>query len=172
MKPFDAAKKPLKLVALFVQFLVWKHHPAIISRKLFRRASPGVFEDVYQSPASSEEFICKGDISMLFVEYPKCTTCQKARKWLESHGAVFATRHIKDEAPTAEELKEWQVRSGLPLKKFFNTSGLKYKELALKDKLPRMNEAEQLLVGDDFVLVGFRENEWAEKVADSLGQRS
>lgn len=120
---------------------------------------------------------------MVFAEYPKCITCQKARKWLESHGAVFTTRHIKDKAPTTEELKEWRVRSGLPLKKFFNTSGLKYKELALKDKLPGMSEAEQLallasdgmlvkrpiLVGDDFVLVGFRENEWDEKVANFLG---
>lgn len=148
-----------------------------------RRASSEVYEDVYQSPASSEEFICKGDMSMLFVEYPKCTTCQKARKWLEGHGAAFTTRHIKDEAPTTEELKEWRARSGLPLKKLFNTSGLKYKELSLKDKLPGMSEAEQLallasdgmlvkrpiLVGDDFVLVGFRESEWTEKVADSLG---
>lgn len=73
---------------------------------------------------------------MLFVEYPKRTTCQKARKWLEIHGAAFATRHSKDETPTTEELKEWRARSGLSLKKFFNTRGLKYKELALKDKLP------------------------------------
>ena len=120
---------------------------------------------------------------MLFVEYPKCMTCQKARKWLEDHNAIFTTRHIKDEAPTAEELKKWRVRSGLPLKKFFNTSGLKYKELALKDKLPGMSETEQLallasdgmlvkrpiLVGDDFVLVGFRENEWDAKVTALLG---
>ena len=117
----------------------------MISRELFRRASPEVYEDVYQSPALSEEFICKGDISMLFVEYPKCTTCQKARKWLESHGAAFATRHIKDEAPTTEELKEWRARSGLPLK---------YKELALKDKLPGMSEAERLaLLASDGMLV-------------------
>ena len=112
---------------------------------------------------------------MLFVEYPKCTTCQKARKWLEGHGAAFTTRHIKDEAPTTEELKEWRARSGLPLKKFFNTSGLKYKELSLKDKLPGMTDNEQyillgeygmlvkrpLIVADDFVLVGFREAEWS-----------
>ena len=111
---------------------------------------------------------------MLFVEYPKCTTCQKARKWLESHGAAFTTRHIKDEVPTAEELKEWRARSDLPLKKFFNTSGMLYKELHLKDRLPEMGEDEQyallasdgmlvkrpILVGDDFVLVGFREAEW------------
>ena len=112
---------------------------------------------------------------MLFVEYPKCSTCQKARKWLEGQGAAFTARHIKEDAPTREELADWYQRSGLPLKKFFNTSGLKYKELALKDKLPGMSEDEQLtllasdgmlvkrpiLVGNDFVLVGFREKEWA-----------
>ena len=112
---------------------------------------------------------------MLFVEYPKCTTCQKARKWLEGQGAAFTARHIKEDAPTLRELEGWHARSGLPLKKFFNTSGLKYKELALKDKLPGMSGEEQLallasdgmlvkrpiLVGDDFVLVGFREAEWA-----------
>ena len=112
---------------------------------------------------------------MLFVEYPKCTTCQKARKWLEAKGLSFEARHIKDTPPTANELRDWHERSGLPLKKFFNTSGLKYKELGLKDKLPGMGEEEQLallasdgmlvkrpiLVGDDFVLVGFREADWA-----------
>lgn len=112
---------------------------------------------------------------MLFIEYPKCTTCQKARKWLEGCGAAFTVRHIKDDPPTADELRLWQKRSGLPLKKFFNTSGLKYKELGLKDKLPGMTEEEQLeqlasdgmlvkrpiLVGDDFALVGFREAEWS-----------
>ena len=112
---------------------------------------------------------------MLFVEYPKCTTCQKARKWLEAKGLSFEDRHIKDTPPTANELRDWHERSGLPLKRFFNTSGLKYKELGLKDKLPGMGEEEQLallasdgmlvkrpiLVGDDFVLVGFREADWA-----------
>ena len=111
---------------------------------------------------------------MLFVEYPTCTTCQKARKRLEAQGKTYTSRHIKEENPTEEELKLWWERSGLPLKRFFNTSGLKYKELSLKDKLPGMDEAEQLallasdgmlvkrpiLVGDDFVLVGFREAEW------------
>ena len=111
---------------------------------------------------------------MLFIEYPKCTTCQKARKWLEAQAVPFTSRHIKEDPPTAGELKEWHARSGLPLKRFFNTSGQKYKELGLKDKLPGMDEAEQLallasdgmlvkrpiLVGDDFVLVGFREAEW------------
>ena len=111
---------------------------------------------------------------MLFIQYPKCSTCQKAHNWLEGHGIAFTTRHIKEDAPTIEELKVWHERSGLPLKKFFNTSGLKYKELALKDKLPMMSDEEQLallasdgmlikrpiLIGDDFVLVGFREKEW------------
>ena len=111
---------------------------------------------------------------MLFIEYPKCSTCQKARKWLEANGAAFEARHIKEDNPTAEELKAWRERSGLPLKKFFNTSGMLYKELHLKDRLPEMGEDEQyallasdgmlvkrpLLVGDNFVLAGFREAEW------------
>lgn len=115
---------------------------------------------------------------MLFIEYPKCTTCQKARKWLEAHGIPFQSRHIKEENPTMEELKAWYERSDLPLKRFFNTSGLKYKELKLKDTLSSMGESEQLallasdgmlvkrpiLVGDDFVLVGFRETEWSDKL--------
>lgn len=112
---------------------------------------------------------------MLFIEYPKCTTCQRARKWLEAQGAAFTARHIKEDAPTLDELRNWHRRSGLPLKRFFNTSGLKYKELALKDQLPGMDEDAQLallatdgmlvkrpiLVGENFVLVGFREAEWA-----------
>ncbi len=112
---------------------------------------------------------------MLFVEYPKCTTCQKARKWLEANGTPFQSRHIKEENPTAVELMAWHESSGLPLKRFFNTSGMLYKELGLKDKLPKMSPEEQIallasdgmlvkrpiLVGDDFVLVGFRESEWA-----------
>ncbi len=121
---------------------------------------------------------------MLFIEYPKCTTCQKARKWLEANRITFQSRHIKDENPTAEELKAWHACSGLPLKRFFNTSGMLYKELGLKDKLPRMNEEEQtallasdgmlvkrpILVGDGFVLVGFRETEWAAVLGSGLGQ--
>ena len=113
---------------------------------------------------------------MLFIEYPKCSTCQKARKWLEAQGLAFTARHIKEDAPTADELKDWHIRSGLPLKKFFNTSGLVYKELGLKDKLPGISDEEQfallasdgmlvkrpILVGDNFVLMGFREKEWAE----------
>ena len=113
-----------------------------------------------------------------FVAYPKCTTCQKAQKWLESRGADFALRHIKEDNPTAEELRLWREKSGLPLKRFFNTSGLQYKALGLKDRLPGMSEEEQLnllasdgmlvkrpiLVGEDFVLVGFKEPDWLEQL--------
>lgn len=116
---------------------------------------------------------------MLFVEYPKCTTCQKAKKFLDSQGAVYVDRHIKEENPTADELRAWHSRSGLPLKRFFNTSGLQYKALGLKDKLPTMSEEEQfallasdgmlvkrpILVGEDFILVGFKEEQWAEQVS-------
>ncbi|HHU32533.1 MAG: arsenate reductase family protein [Zhaonellaceae bacterium] len=111
---------------------------------------------------------------MIFVCYPKCTTCQKAKKWLETNKLAFEERHIKENNPTIEELKDWHKKSGLPLKKFFNTSGLLYKELKLKDKLPTMSEDEQfnllssdgmlvkrpILIGDGFVLVGFKENDW------------
>ena len=113
----------------------------------------------------------------LFVCYPRCTTCQKARRWLEERGAAVEERDIKEERPTADELRAWHAKSGLPLKRFFNTSGLKYKELGLKDKLSTLSEAEQygllasdgmlvkrpLLVAVDFVLVGFREKEWQER---------
>lgn len=113
---------------------------------------------------------------LLFIEYPKCTTCKKAKKWLEENGVEFTDRHIVEENPTKEELKEWYERSGLPLKRFFNTSGLKYKELGLKDKLADMSEDEQfallaadgmlvkrpLLVGDTFVIPGFKEELWRE----------
>ena len=115
---------------------------------------------------------------MLFLEYPKCSTCKKAKNWLEINGVEFEDRHIVENNPTAEELKAWYEKSGLPLKKFFNTSGLKYKELGLKDKLPNMTEEEQLnllgtdgmlvkrplVIGDDFVLIGFKEPQWAEKL--------
>ena len=111
---------------------------------------------------------------MLFLEYPPCSTCQKARKWLEANGISFESRHIKNENPSYEELKLWYGRSGLPLKRFFNTSGLLYKSLGLKDKLGTMTEEEQLqllasdgmlvkrplVICDDRILVGFRENEW------------
>ena len=112
---------------------------------------------------------------MLFICYPKCTTCQKAKKWLCDNGVSFIERNIKENNPTLEELKAWHKQSGLPLKKFFNTSGLQYKALGLKDKLPTMSEEEQfqllasdgmlvkrpILVDDNFVLVGFKEADWA-----------
>ena len=115
---------------------------------------------------------------MVFLCYPKCTTCQKAKAYLEANGIAYEFRDIKLENPTAEELTAWWKSSGLPLKKFFNTSGLQYKALGLKDKLPAMSEEEQLallatdgmlvkrplLVGDDFVLTGFRQAEWEEKL--------
>ena len=116
---------------------------------------------------------------MLFICYPKCSTCQKAKKWLDDHNIQYTERHIVEENPTYDELKEWQSKSGLPLKKFFNTSGLLYKEMQLKDKLPAMSEEEQLellatngmlvkrplIVDADKVLVGFKEVEWAREIA-------
>lgn len=115
---------------------------------------------------------------MLFICYPKCSTCQKAKRWLDEHNIDYTERHIVEANPTYDELKEWYSKSGLPLKKFFNTSGLLYKEMKLKDKLPTMSEEEQLsllatngmlvkrplLVKDNMVLVGFKEVEWYEKV--------
>ena len=115
---------------------------------------------------------------MLFICYPKCSTCQKAKKWLESRNVKIEERDIVLQNPTKEELKEWYQKSGLPLKRFFNTSGMRYRELGLKDKLLSMPEEEQLellasdgmlvkrplLVGEDFVLTGFREKEWEEKI--------
>ena len=115
---------------------------------------------------------------MQFICYSKCTTCQKARKWLDANGVAYDERHIKDNNPTVDELKAWHTQSGLPLKRFFNTSGLQYKALNLKDKLPDMSEAEQfallasdgmlvkrpLLIGDDFVLVGFQEDAWQARL--------
>lgn len=115
---------------------------------------------------------------MLFVCYPKCSTCQKARKWLEGQGKDFTVRDIKADNPTESELRQWHEKSGLPLKKFFNTSGNLYKELHLKDRLPGMSEDEQfallasdgmlvkrpIVVDGDTVLVGFKEVDWAEKL--------
>ena len=116
-------------------------------------------------------------MSVLFVEYPKCSTCQKAKKWLDEHGVSYEDRHIKEQNPTAEELRIWHEKSGLDIKKFFNTSGMIYKEMRLKDKLPGMTLEEKyallasdgmlvkrpLLVTDETVLTGFREEEW-EKI--------
>ena len=115
---------------------------------------------------------------MLFICYPKCSTCQKAKKWLDEHNIEYTDRHIVEDNPSCGELKEWYEKSGLPLKKFFNTSGMLYKEMQLKDKLPSMSEEEQLkllatngmlvkrplIVDGDKVLVGFKEAEWAEKL--------
>lgn len=111
---------------------------------------------------------------MLFIEYPKCSTCKKAKKYLEEHGIEFEDRHIVEENPTKEELAEWIRISGKQIKKFFNTSGMKYRELGLKDKLPEMSEEEQiellasdgmlvkrpLLIDGEMVLAGFKEAEW------------
>lgn len=116
-------------------------------------------------------------MNITFIQYPPCSTCQKAKKWLDGRGISYTDRHIKLENPTREELEAWHRKSGLPLKRFFNTSGQRYRELELKDRLPAMTEPEQyellasdgmlvkrpLLIGEDFVLVGFREAEWAER---------
>ena len=114
---------------------------------------------------------------MLFLEYPPCSTCKKAKAWLDSHGIAYTARHIKEQNPTYEELSHWQETSGLPLKKFFNTSGLQYRALELKDKLPGMSAEEQLrllatdgmlvkrplvITDEGKVLTGFREKEWEE----------
>ena len=113
-----------------------------------------------------------------FICYPKCTTCQKAQKWLDDNKIEYELRDIKLENPSLDELAEWYKKSGLPLKKFFNTSGLLYKSLDLKNKLPTMSEEEMLkllasdgmlvkrplVIGDGFVLIGFKESEWSEKI--------
>lgn len=112
-------------------------------------------------------------MSILFIEYPKCTTCKKAKKWLDDHGIAYEDRHIKEQNPTAEELASWYQKSGLPIKRFVNTSGMLYREMNLKDKLPTMTEEEilellatdgmlvkrPLVIGDDVVLTGFKEAE-------------
>lgn len=117
-------------------------------------------------------------MSVLFIEYPKCSTCRKAKAWLSEHGIAFDARHIVEENPTKEELSRWHERSGLGIKRFVNTSGMKYRELGLKDKLPGMTEEEvcellatdgmlvkrPIIVGEDFVLTGFKEAEWKEKL--------
>jgi arsenate reductase len=113
-------------------------------------------------------------MSVLFLQYPPCSTCKNAKKWLDAHQVSYESRNIKEENPTAPELADWIKKSGLPLKKFFNTSGILYKEKHLKDLLPGMSEKEQidllstdgmlvkrpLIIGEDFVLVGFKEEEW------------
>ena len=115
-------------------------------------------------------------MKILFIEYPKCSTCQKAKKWLEQNNIEFKDRHIVENNPTKEELKKWIKQSGYDIKKFFNTSGMKYKELNLKEKLPNMTDDEKievlskdgmlvkrpLIITDDLILVGFREKEWEQ----------
>lgn len=115
---------------------------------------------------------------MLFIQYPKCSTCKKAKKWLDEHNILYTERHIVNENPSYDELKEWYGKSGLPLKKFFNTSGVLYKDMQLKEKLPDMSEEEQLkllasngmlvkrplIVNDDLILIGFKEAEWSERM--------
>ena len=122
---------------------------------------------------------------MLFVEYPQCTTCKKAKKWLDEHGVAYTDRHIREENPTLAELTAWHKLSGLPLKKFFNTSGVLYKNLNLKDKLPQMSEQEQLellasdgmlvkrplLVMEDRVLPGFKPETWDKSEGDKADKR-
>ena len=115
---------------------------------------------------------------MLFLQYPRCSTCQKAKKWLDDNGISYEDRHIKEMNPTYEELKTWYEKSGLPLKKFFNTSGIQYRALELKDKLPTMTEEEQLrllatdgmlvkrplVVTETAVLTGFKAEDWKKKL--------
>lgn len=116
-------------------------------------------------------------MSVLFIEYPRCSTCKRAKKWLDEHGVAYTDRHIVEETPTAEELAAWHERSGLPLRRFFNTSGMKYRELGIKAKLDAGMSNEEayallasdgmlikrpLVVADDAILVGFRDEAWAE----------
>ena len=115
---------------------------------------------------------------MIFIEYPKCSTCKKAKKWLDDHNIKYEDRHIIDNNPTFDELKEWYHKSNLDIKRFFNTSGILYKEINLKDKLPNMNEDEMLeilstngmlvkrplIISDDVILTGFKEKEWEDNL--------
>lgn len=117
-------------------------------------------------------------MSILFVGYPRCSNSQKAKKWLDEHNIKYDEKHIKDDRPTSVEIEKWYEMSGLPLKRFFNTSGILYREMKLKDKLPQMSHSEQIellasdgmlvkrpiVVADDFVLVGFKESEWEQKL--------
>lgn len=117
---------------------------------------------------------------MLFIEYPKCSTCKKAKKWLDENGVEYMDRHIVEDNPTYDELKDWYEVSGMPLKKFFNTSGILYRDMNLKEKLADMSEEEQLkllasngmlvkrplIVKEDKILVGFKETEWTEKIIE------
>ena len=156
--------------------VLWYYLPPIFV--LLREGELGFF-CLYFSPPSGTMGAADHTermIPMLALCYPKCSTCQKALAWLDGHGIPYELRDIKEQNPTRQELEIWYRRSGLPLKRFFNTSGLLYKSLNLKDRLPAMGEAEQLdllatdgmlvkrplLVGEDFVLTGFREAEWTQ----------
>ncbi|MCX4375214.1 MAG: Spx/MgsR family RNA polymerase-binding regulatory protein [Lachnospiraceae bacterium] len=122
---------------------------------------------------------------MIFLQYPKCTTCKKAKKWLDDHKITYEDRNIKEMNPSAEELKEWYSKSGLDIKKFFNTSGNLYKDMYLKDKLPDMQLEEKLtllatdgmlvkrpiIVDGDLVLTGFKESEWEERILGKLSEQ-
>lgn len=117
-------------------------------------------------------------LSYIFVQYPKCSTCKKAKKWLDENGIEYESRHIVEDNPKAEDLKSWIEKSGLPVKRFFNTSGILYREQGLKDKLPEMDDEAKIellatngmlvkrpiIVGENLALVGFKESEWAEKL--------
>lgn len=119
---------------------------------------------------------------MLFIQYPKCSTCQKARKWLDAHNITYTDRHIVEDNPSYDELKKWYGKSALPLKRFFNTSGLLYRDMKLKEKLPTMSEEEQLrllatngmlvkrplIIDDNRILIGFKEKEWEERLLLSV----
>lgn len=118
-------------------------------------------------------------MALLFIEYPKCSTCQKAKRWLDSRSIAYEDRHIVEENPTEEELTAWIQKSGMPIKKFWNTSGQLYRQMELSRKLPEMSPEDQIkllstngmlckrpiLVGEDFVLTGFREKEWEERIS-------
>ena len=143
--------------------------------QLITKYLPADYTDSFQKTISSESSIQVNDLfKLMFIEYPKCSTCQRAKKWLEQNEIPYTDRHIQEENPTYEELREWLDKSGLPLRKFFNTSGMLYKSMQLKDKLPGMSEEEQLrllasdgmlvkrpiAVKGDTVLVGFTSDEW------------
>lgn len=160
-----------------VQFRKWANQ---IAKEVFStlRVNDMDMCDICQKYWRDKEVFAKGGPMMEFICYPKCSTCQKAKKWLDENKIEYTERHIVDDNPTYEELKKWYERSGLPIKRFFNTSGMLYKEMKLKDKLPDMGEDEQLqllatngmlvkrplVVAEGFVLTGFKEKEWTEKI--------
>lgn len=166
------------IILLYVSMLFYLCDITIIFL-LYKALNGNVFNGKIIIEASSI-IITNGVIYMkvLFIEYPKCSTCQKAKKWLDEHGVEYDDRHIKEQRPTRQELEKWYGMSGFLLKRFFNTSGVLYKQLGLKDKLPQMSEEQQLdllatdgmivkrplIIADDFVLVGFKEKDWEQKL--------